>query len=716
MTHARLWFVVLMACSSPPKPPPSGPAPVKIDAVIDTLHGVKVRDPYRWMEAGGPAFEAFLDEQGARARTTLAAIPGRDQLRDALRAANHGVTRIGIAGVTGSLTTPRVFVVKRAPDDDTSQLFVRNGWTGVDRLLVDPRTRDASGVHYSIDYVEPSPDGMHVAYGISASGSEDSVVEILDVERGRVLRENIDRAQYASIRWRDNKSFFYWRRRAPSPGDTRADWFKNSATYLHVLGDDPEQAQPLLGPMIAELGLDPGVFTGVIASPRSAWAIGDASVGTSADGEYFVAPLAELAPGKTPWRRLSGPHDHIVSMVARGDTIYALSYADAPRYRVLALSAANGTLATAKVFVPEGAAVLENIQAADDALYLELLDRGLTRIERITYDGKNREEVKLPFPGAATIEATPDRPGVVITAESWARPPADFTFDPVHGMRALALREPWPVDYSHITSELVEATSADGTKVPMSIIRRADARLDGSAPCVLDGYQAYGSVSRPYFSPLGLTWVDRGGIRAMCHGRGSGNRGKQWHLDGVKHNKERGVEDFIACAEYLIANKYTAASRLTVTGTSAGGILAGGAVTRRPDLYAAAVLRVPVVNLVRFELTEGGPANVPEFGALADEADFKHLLASDPYHRVTDGTRYPAMVITGGKHDVRVPIWLPAKFAARVQAATTSGKPILLRVETDAGHGIGSTRTQTEEEFADLYAFALWQSGVPIAR
>jgi prolyl oligopeptidase len=732
--RTQLSLAILVGCSPQPKPaapatpPPSpprpvvlqpvprqGPAPAKVDPIVDTLHGVAVPDPYRWMEHRGPEFDAFLDAQNAQARKTLAAIPGRDQLRDALHTANLGVTRVTIVEVTGPVGQPRVFLMKRAPSDDSAQLFVRDGWAGKDRLLVDPRTRNTQAMQYSIDYASPSPDGKHVAYGISASGSEDSVIEILDVERGTLLRERIDRAQYAGIDWRDNRSFFHWRRRAPAPGDTRADWFKNSATYLHVLGNDPERAQPVFGPTMAELGLAAEDFNGVESSPRSPWALGSASPGTSADVEYFVAPLAKVIPAQTPWRRLSGPHDHVVAMLAHGDTIYALSYADAPRYRVLAIDAANGTLQSARVFVAEGSAVIEGMVAAEDALYLQLFDGGQTRIERVSYDGTRRSEVKLPFQGSAAFIGASDRPGIVISAESWTRAPSDFSFDPTTGVRDLALREPWPTDYSHLTSELVEATSADGTKVPMSIIHRKDLVRDGSAPGLVTGYQSYDVIDRPYFAALSLAWVDRGGVRATCHGRGSGNQGKQWHLGGVKHNKERGVEDFIACAEYLVEHKYTAPSRLTVTGTSSGGLIAGGAVTRRPELYAAALLRVPVINLTRFETTEGGLANVPEYGSLADAADYKAMHASDPYHRVVDGTKYPAMLITGGKHDVRVPIWLPAKFTARAQAATMSDRPILLRVEFEGGHGLGSTRTQTEEEWADLYAFALWQSGVPVA-
>ncbi|HEX4416974.1 MAG TPA: prolyl oligopeptidase family serine peptidase, partial [Kofleriaceae bacterium] len=666
---------------APATPRPAGPIRAKLEPFAETLHGREVRDPYRWMERGGPVFDAFLDDQAGYARGALTAIPGRDQLRDALHTANHGVTRISLAALAGPIGAPRVFLWKREPDDDTAQLYVRDGWTGADRLVVDPRTRDAGGVHHTIDYATPSPDGKHLAYGISASGSEDSTIEVLDVDRGAVLRETIDRAQYANLAWRDNRSFFYWRRQAPGPGATRADWFKNSATYLHVLGDDPAAAQPVFGPMFKDLGLAEEDFSGVTPSPRSRWALAQASPGTSADTEYFVAPLAQVAPGRTPWRRVSGPNDHIRQMFAHGDTIYALSYAGAPRYQVLAFDAAHGTLATAKLVVPEGA-LIDDLEPAADAIYLLRFDGGTSRIERLSYDGKQRTEVALPFAGTAEIATQPDRPGVQIWAESWTHPVTDLRFEPERGVRTLALRPPWPIDYSHLTSEAVTVTSADGTQVPLSIVHRKDLVLDGAAPALLEGYQAYGSITRPGFDPLFLTWVDRGGVFATCHGRGSGDLGEQWRLDGTRHHKERGVEDFIACGEYLVAHKYTVSARLTVTGTSAGGILVGGAVTRRPDLYAVALLRVPMVNPLRFEATEGGPANVPELGTVADPEDFQHLLATDPYQRVADGTKYPAMVVTGGRHDVRVPIWQPAKFVARVQAATGSGKPILFRVES----------------------------------
>lgn len=694
------------------------PAAARIDDVVDTLHGTAVHDPYRWMERGGPAFEAFLDEQNAYSRAVVAAIPGRDELRAAIADANRGTTRIGIGGVRGASATPRIFLWKRAPDDGTSQIWLRQGWSGADKLLIDPRPRDQGEVHYALNYAVASPDGKYLAYGIAAAGSEDSVIEILEVDTGRVLPEKIDRAQYAHISWRDSSSFFYWRRRAPAPTDAPGDWLLDSATYLHKLGDDPERAQPVISPMMKELGLPPETLTSIAVSPNSRWALATASPGTSADVQYFVAPVDEVVPGKTPWRRLTGPSDGVTYMVAYGDTLYAYSYAGAPRYRILSFDARTGTLAKAKVFVPEGEAILEDFFTSRDAMYLQLFDGGKTRIERLSYDGKRRESVPLPYDASVSIYGEQARPGIFLSVESWTVRAREYLYEPERGLRDLALREPWPIDYSHLTSELVEVRSADGTLVPMSIIHRKDAPRDGSTPALLESYQAYGGTEKPWFWPLLMGWVNHGSgaIAAYCHGRGTGNRGKQWHLDGIKHNKERGVEDLLACAEYLVSQKLTSPARLTVTGTSAGGMVVGGAITRRPELFTAAILRVPMINILRFETAENenSRTNIPELGTAADPDDFRALLASDPYHRLTQGARLPALLVTGGKQDVRVPIWQQAKFVARAQATSGSGRPILFRVESEGGH-FGSSEAEEEEEWADLYAFALWQSGVPIA-
>ena len=718
-TAALTAFILLfVSCATQPVAPPRETAPLaaatahiaRVENVVETVHGTSVSDPYRWMESGGDELTSWIEAQRRRARAELDALPMRQSLLEAINVADRGVTRVSIVAVTGD--APRVFLMKRQPDDDVAQLWVRDGWNGTDRLLVDPKQRNSGDVHHSIDYATPSWDGRYVAYGISASGSEDSVIEILDVDSGKVLPERIDRAQYAGISWRPaNDSFFYWRRAKPAPGAKREDWFKNSATYLHTLGDDPEKATPLFGPMIKTVSICEECFSWIQTSPTSRWILAGATPGTSADLEYFVAPADSVRAGaEIPWRRISGPKDHLWGLAAHGDRLYAMTYDAAPRFRILELDAATGTLANAREFVPQRSGVIEDYDFAKDAMYVKYLEGGLSRIYRFPWSGGAAEEVALPYAGTVySVDSRPDHDGIWFTIASWTRPQNIFMFEPARPVRDLGLIEPWPIDYSHITSEEVEVRSADGTMVPMSIVTRKDMKKDGSAPGLLGGYAAYGTSQSPYFWPIGLVWVDRGGVYAECHSRGGGARGKEWHEAGTKHNKERGIEDSIACAEYLVANSYTKPARLSITGTSAGGILAGGVITRRPDLFATALLRVPVVNLLRFEKSEGGPANVPEYGTVNDPEDFRHLLASDPYHRVKPNTRYPAMIITGGMHDVRVPVWQPAKFVARTQAATTGG-PILFRVETGAGHGLGSRRSQIREEWADLFAFALAHS------
>jgi prolyl oligopeptidase len=696
----------------PTKPPTTDPTVARVEDVVDTQHGMTVHDPYRWMEKGGAELDGFFTAQDKKARDVFAAIPGRAKLREEIRVANRGITRVSVATIVGTGAKPRIFIMRREPDEDQRRLFVRDGWDGKDKLLIDPHARDTKDVHHSIDYATPSPDGKHVAYGISASGSEDSTIEVIEVDTGKVLAEKMNRAQYASIDWRDNKSFYYWRRRQPAPTDTKADWFKHSAAYLHTIGEDPEKSTPIVTAKM--LGVADESFVWVSQWSTSPWVIAGASPGTSAGLELFAARAKDIKAGaKIEWRRLSGPKDGIYDYSAYGDTLFTLSYANAMRYQIVGIDLKAGTAATAKVVVPEKTMVLESLVGAKDGLYLQYLDGGLTKLERMPWGAKKTETIALPFAGSGNIWGHSDRAGVMLSLEGWIEPYREFLVEPKKPVRDLKLRAPWPFDSSRFVAEEVEVTSADGTKVPLSIVHRKDLARDGQAPAYLGAYQAYGSVSKPGFSPIDTVWMERG-VTATCHGRGSGDRGKQWHLDGIKTKKENGVDDLIACATYLVENKYTSSPKLTVEGTSAGGVLVGGALTKRPDLFGVGLLRVPMVNLSRFETTEGGPANVPEFGSLANAEEYKYIIATDPYHRIKEGTAYPPMLITAGRHDVRVPAWIPAKFAAKIQAASSSGRDIVLRVEGAAGHGIGSTRTQVEEEWTDLFAFALSQSGVAI--
>jgi prolyl oligopeptidase len=463
---------------------------------------------------------------------------------------------------------------------------------------------------------------------------------------------------------------------------------------------------------MSKLGIGPYDITWVEVTRQSRWALAGATPGPS-DPAYFIGPLAKTMPGITRWRKIASADDKVINILVRGDQLYALTYDKATNYCIVVMDARSDTLAKAKDFVSESDLVLVDFAVGEDAMYVVALDRGFHRLFRVPWKTKIRQEVKLPFDGSIRrLIGVADRTGLVFSMEGWTRRIAWFQFDPATGVRELQISPP-AASIGGVLAERATAISRDGAEIPLSIIHRTDYQLDGSAPALMSGYGSYGQTTNPSYNPFTLTWVKRGGVLAICHVRGGGARGKSWHLAGIKSQKENGVDDFIACADYLVKHGFTTPTRLTATGISAGGIVVGGAITKRPDLFQAAVLRVPVMNLVRFETTEVGPANAMEFGSVRVKSEFQSLLASDPYHRVRHGVDYPAVLLTAGVHDPRVPAWQPAKFAARLQAASGT-RPTFLRVEYDAGHGRGSTQTQLEEEFADIYAFALWQAGVNV--
>jgi prolyl oligopeptidase len=323
------------------------------------------------------------------------------------------------------------------------------------------------------------------------------------------------------------------------------------------------------------------------------------------------------------------------------------------------------------------------------------------------------EPETIPLPVDGTIAAWSNEPGraeVFLQLTSWAVSPRVYRCDvETKRLEDTGWIPPSPIDFSQIESHEVDAPSKDGTLVPLSIIHKKGLELDGNNPTILLAYGSYGIVVSPRFLPELLAWYERGGVFAVGHLRGGGEYGKEWHEAGKKLNKENTINDFIACAQWLIEQEYTRPERLAGEGGSAGGIPTGGALVRRPDLWAAMVMQVPVANALRFEFSENGPPNIPEFGSVTTEEGFRALQIIDSYSKVRDGVEYPAVLLTTGLNDKRVDPWEAMKMAARLQAATASGKPVLLRVETQAGHGFGSTRKQEDELLADVLAFLLHQ-------
>lgn len=380
--------------------------------------------------------------------------------------------------------------------------------------------------------------------------------------------------------------------------------------------------------------------------------------------------------------------------------------------QVLAVPLQAPNPSAARVVVPAGPAMIDDIRVAGDYLLTCEIHGGLGRLRRVALAGGEQDDPEdVVLPGDGTILEWTGEPGateVVLSLTSWTMPPRLYRYDARSGaLEETGWTPPSPVDFSGVVAHETHALAEDGTPIPLSIIHKKGLALDGDNPTLLIAYGAYGHALTPVFQPEMLAWYERGGLFAIAHVRGGGEYGRAWHEAGRKLNKETTITDFIACAEHLIARGYTRPGRLAGAGTSAGGIPAGGALVRRPDLWAAIILRVALTNALRFETSENGPVNVPELGSVTTREGFESLRIIDSYLRVRDGVRYPAVLLMASLNDRRMPVWQATKMAARLQAATASEQPVLLRVDVQSGHRQGVTRARRNNLLADELAFLL---------
>jgi len=696
-----------------PKAPPVAP----VRPVTDEYFGVKVVDPYRYMEnLKDPAVDAWFRAENDYTRAVLARIPGRDSLLARIKKFDEAApARVSdIRRLPGS----RYFYQKRLASEDVAKLYMRNALEGEEKLLVDPATFvQGGGPHYSINYYAPSFDGHYIAFGVSPAGSEDAVLHVLDISTGKETGDVIDRAQFGSPNWLpDGRSFLYNRLQKLGPNAAPTDRYLNSRTYLHVLGGDPDQDPEVFGVGISPaLNVSPTDIPFAATFPGSSYVLGIVAHGVQNEITSYAAPLASLDKPGIPWKKICDVDDDVTAFDVHGDDLYLQSHKGASRFKVLHTSLSSPDVANAEVIVPAGEVVIRNVSAARDALYVQELDGGIGRLLRVPY-GSKPEPVSLPFGGSVSLAATDQRvSGTLLEMASWTKANKIYAYDPESQQVTDTKLQPiGPYDDpTDLESVEVKAKSYDGTPVPLSIVYKRGLKLNGSNPTLLEGYGAYGITEDPYFDPKLLAWYDLGGVFAVAHVRGGGEYGEDWHRAGKGLTKPNTWKDFIACGEYLIEHKYTDPAHLGGAGGSAGGITIGRTLTERPDLFAALIDAVPDSDTVRVEFTPSGPPNIPEFGTVKTEDGFKGLYAMSAYHHVTDSTAYPAVMLTTGFNDPRVISWEPGKMAARLQAATSSGKPILLRVDYEAGHGYGSTKTQRQIELADEWSFLLWQFGEP---
>jgi prolyl oligopeptidase len=696
---------------------PSAPPVAAVRMVTDEYFGVKVPDPYRYMEdLTNPEVAAWFKGQNDYTRAVLSHVPSRGALMTRIK----GLDESAPARITDLRRLPgdRYFYQKRLASEDVAKLYVRDGLASNERLLVDPtKFVTTVGSHDVISYYAPSFDGKYVAAGISAAGSEEAVLRVFETSTGNETGDVIDRAQFGNPSWMpDGRSFVYTRLQKLTAGSASTDRYLNSRAYLHVLGTQPDTDRMIFGAGTPNVSIEAADIPFVGTSPSAPYAFAIIAHGVRNEITAYAAPLDSLRGPNIPWKRFCDVDDDITGSDVHGDDLYLLSHHQASRFKVLHTRLSAPDVAHAEIVVPGGEAVIQNIAAASDALYIQELDGGLGRLVQLSYSSGKPEKIQLPFESTVALSATDPRvPGTLVELASWTKAPKIYAYDPSH--KSVADTQLQPVGKFDSPADLesveVKAKSYDGTLIPLSVVYRKGLKLDGSNPTILKGYGAYGITFDPDFDPKLIAWFERGGVIAAAHIRGGGEYGEDWHLAGKLLTKPNTWKDFIACAEYLINQKYTSPSRLAIQGGSAGGITIGRSITSRPELFAVAIDGVPMSDVVRAEFTPNGPPNIPEFGTVKEPDGFKALYEMSAYHHITDGTAYPAVMVTTGWNDPRVVSWEPGKMAARLQAATSSGKPVLLRVDYDAGHGIGSTKTQVEEMLADEWSFVLWQFGVP---
>jgi len=749
-----LWSLAPPAASEIPPPPPS-----RAESTTISHWGKELADPYQWLErSDAPEVQAWFKAQDGYTRGILSRLPGREPLRNRLAELYDNAPQVHSLQAVGDW----MFFLRRDSGQAQFRLYQRHR-KGEERLLVDPKKYDRDGQPAAIDYYYASPNGQRVAFGVSLGGSEDSTLHVLDLASDTLLGTPVPRAEDAQPVWRmDSAALYFTQRAALQPGDPPAAKYRNARAWMREYRADlpgGSRDTPVLGRGLnRSVTLEEDDVPNILVSPISPWAVGSIHRGVRNELVLYVAPVPALRGPKTPWRKVIDIDDSVTAFDLRGDYLYLLTHDQAPRFRILRLplsSAASG-LAAAEEVVPHSDRVIVAMAVAKDSLYVRQIEAGYGKLLRLQFNvkppkgarralvtrtiktpkGKKvirvkpqplpkvagvalRQDVALPFAGAVQELVTdPLHRGAWIKLAGWTQAPRVLEIDGKTGKAAATdLLAPAASAMQGVEVKQVMVPSHDGTRVPVSILSTRNLARDGMAPTLLLAYGAYGIIMQPRYNPLLMAWLERGGILAVAHVRGGGEYGTEWHMGGYIASKPNSWKDAIAAAEYLIGEGHTSAARLAAQGGSAGGIVVGGLLVERPELFAALVSLVGVHDSVSAEISANGPPNVPEFGTVTDETGFRALLEMSSYHRVEPAKKYPAMLLTTGINDPRVDSWQPGKMAARLQAINQSsqgsGAPVLLRVDYAGGHGLTSTREQVIDETADRMSFLFWRMGLP---
>src|SRR5579864_674694 len=679
-----------------------GPPRAAVNPVDETMHGTRIVDDYRWLEdASSPETQRWVSEEGAYSRSLLDPLPGREQLRK----------RLGELLSIGTISAPQIggpyyFYTRREGTQNQPVLLVRKGLHGEDRTLVDVNQMASDGT-VALDWWAPSEDGKYVAYGTSPSGSEDSTLHIVETAGGELLSDTIPRARAASIAWKvDNSGFFYTR--YPKKGEVaEGQEVYNRHIFYHALGNDPAKDLPIFGE-----GRDPEDWPGVDLSNDGRWLLISVEQGWT-KGELY---LQDLQAGTPPVRITEGKNFLYRGEIFNGK-IFITTNENAPRYRMFTVDAFAPARANWKEIIPQNDAVLQGAAVVNGQLLAQYEKNASSQLKLFATDGKPLGDVALPSIGSVVgLGGKWNRKEVFFGFQSFTIPDSIYQVDLDTRGTSLWNKVDAPgIDPAKYEVKQVWFNSKDGTRVPMFAFHKKGLELNGKNPTLLTGYGGFNVSLTPEFVGDRYLWLEHGGVFAIANLRGGAEFGEDWHRAGMLDKKQNVFDDFIAAAEYLISQKYTDKDHLAIRGGSNGGLLMGAALTQRPDLYRAVVCQVPLLDMLRYQNFQIAKLWVPEYGSADDATQFNWLYAYSPYHHVKAGTEYPAILFMTADTDTRVDPMHAKKMAALMQAEAANGqsreRPILLRVDTKAGHGAGKPIAKQIDDFTDIYSFLFWQLG-----
>jgi len=694
----------------------AGPPKAKVAPVEDTVQGHKIVDRYRYLEdPNDPDTKLYVEQEFNYTRALLDPLPGRDKINARL----SQLLEIGTVG-TPQMGGKYYFHTRREGSQNQPILYVREGVNGGlnddpnrdglnrgDRVLVDVNRMSTDGT-VALDWWFAAEDGKYVAYGTSASGSEESTLRIVESATGKVLPDTIDRTRFASVAWMKDSSAFYYTRN-PKKGEVPdGEEVYHVKVFYHQIGSDPAH-----DPLIFGEGRKPQDVPSVTLSEDDRWLLIDVGEGWTKTEMY----LQDLQ-SKNPPLEITTGKDFLYGADFFAGKLYITTNEDAPHFRVFVADATNPKRENWKELIPQTDAVLQGASVTGGKLLTQYEHNVTSELKLFGLDGKKLADIPLPAIGSVfSASGRYDRNEIFFGFQSFTVPPSIYRVALTDVKSALwAKVDAPPIDPSAYEVQQVWYTSKDGTKVPMFVVSKKGIEKNGKNPTLLTGYGGFNISMTPTFDRSMFLWMEHGGIYAVANLRGGSEFGEDWHRAGMLEKKQSVFDDFIAAAEYLIAQKYTDRDRLAISGGSNGGLLMGAMITQRPDLFRAVVCQVPLLDMLRYQNFQIAKLWIPEYGSADDAKQFDWLYAYSPYHHVKPGQEYPAILFMTGDTDTRVDPMHAKKMAALMQAEAKNGaskeRPILLRIETKAGHGQGKPVAKQIEERTDMYSFLFWQLGI----